>query len=135
MNLHNIVAGAIGAVNAHEQIKLWRCTGISVNKGVVTPLYEAEDKRAQIQAPNASDLQLNERVAKATHAIKVWMDAPATTINRVEQSAGDIIQRADGTYWLIVGTKDDYSPEGWLCCFAVLQTNPPEGVDADESGE
>jgi hypothetical protein len=138
MNLHAIVAGAIGAVNAHEQITLWRCTGITTNKGIVTPQYQTETRRAQIQAPSASDLQLNERVAKAPHAIKAWMDAPASTINRLSQTAGDIIQRADGSFWLIVGTVHDYSPEGWLCCLAILQTKPPAGFkegDSDEPSE
>lgn len=131
MNLHDIVAGAIGAVNAHEQITVYHCTGITTSKGIVTPVYEALSKRAQIQAPTASDLQLNERVAKAEHVIKAWVDAPASTINRVSQTAGDIIKRADGSYWLIVATVHDYSKEGWLCCLAVLQTEPPKGVNDD----
>lgn len=135
MNLHAIVAGAIGMVNAHETITLWRNTGTTNVKGVVTPSYTAETRRAQIQAPSATDLQLNERVARAEHRIKVWMDSPASTINRVTQSAGDIIERADGSYWLIVGTKDDFSQEGWLSVLAVLQTDPPAGVTKDDSHE
>lgn len=129
MNLHEVVAGAIGSVNRHEMITLWRCTGVSNVKGVITPAYEKTTLRAQIQRPNAADLELNERVAKAQQSIKAWINAPADTINRVDQSAGDIIQRADGTYWLIVGIKESYATEGWLSVLCVEQVEPPKGVD------
>lgn len=129
MNLHEVVAGAIGSVNRHEMITLWRCKGISNVKGVITPAYEKSTVRAQIQRPSAADLELNERVAKAEQSIKVWLNAPADTINRVDQSAGDIIQRADGTYWLIVAIRESYATEGWLSVLAVEQVEPPKGVD------
>lgn len=128
MNLHEVVAGAIGSVNRHEMITLWRCTGVSNTKGVVTPSYEKSTVRAQIQRPSAADLELNERVARAKQSIKVWLNAPADTINRVDQSAGDIIQRADGTYWLIVAIRESYATEGWLSVLAVEQVEPPKGV-------
>ena len=129
MNLHEVVAGAIGSVNRHEMITLWRCTGVSNVKGIITPSYEKSTVRAQIQRPNAADLELNERVAKAPQSIKAWINAPADTINRVDQSAGDIIQRADGTYWLIVAIRESYATEGWLSVLAVEQVEPPKGVD------
>jgi hypothetical protein len=135
LNLHDIVAGAIGAVNAHENVTVWRCTGITVTKGVVKPVYEKLTRRAQIQAPSASDLQLNERVARAEHRIKVWLNAPADTINRNAQTAGDIIQRADGSYWLIVAIVHDYSKEGWLSVLAVLQTDPPPVEVTDNAND
>jgi hypothetical protein len=131
MNLHDIVAAAIGAVNRHENINLWRCVGAQNVKGVVKPIYEKKTLRAQIQRPSMSDLELNERVAGAGHSIKAWLDAPADTINRNTQTAGDIIERADGTYWLIVAIRESYETEGWLSVLAVEQLKPPEGVDTD----
>ena len=46
----------------------------------------------------------------------------------LEETAGDIIERADGSYWLIDMIRDDFSPEGWLCVLGTLQHEPPEGV-------
>ena len=134
MNLHDIVAGAIGAVNAHEQIALYRCTGVSNVKGIVTPTYAKKTLRAQIQRPSYTDIQLSERVARAKHAIKAWIDAPADTINRVDQKASDFIERADGTYWIIDSVRESYAPEGWLSVVAVQQLEKPKGVyvDADK---
>ena len=131
MNLHEVVAGAIGSVNRHEEVTLWRCTGVSNVKGIVTPTYEKTTVRAQIQRPSAADLELSERVARAKQSIKAWINAPADTINRVDQSAGDIVQRADGTYWLIVAISESYATEGWLSVLAVEQVEPPQGVITD----
>lgn len=128
MNLHEVVAGAIGSVNRHEMITLWRCTGVSNTKGVVTPAYEKTALRAQVQRPSAADLELNERVARAKQAIRAWIDAPADTVNRMAQSVGDIIERSDGTYWLIVSVPESFSGEGWLSVLAVEQIEPPKGV-------
>jgi hypothetical protein len=125
MNLHSIVAGPIGAVNAHEFVKVYHCTGTTNIKGVITPAYERTTVRAQVQAPDESDIKLSDRIAEAEHTKKFYIDAPASTINKVLQSAGDIIERDDGTYWLVVAIKDDFSRAGWLCCICVLQTEPP----------
>ena len=130
MNLHDIVAGAIGSVNPHEQVKVYNCTGTQNVKGKVTAVYEVSTRRAQVQAPTESDIKLVERLAEAEHKIKVWIDAPAGTINRVTQSAGDIIERDDGTYWLVVGVSDDFSRVGWCCCLCVLQVKEPEALKA-----
>jgi hypothetical protein len=131
LNLHEIVSGAIGSVNRHEEITLYRCKGFTNEKGKVKTSYEASTLRAQIQRPNAADLELNERVARASQSIKAWFNAPADTINRVDQSTGDIIKRADGTYWLIVSIRESYAQEGWLSVLAIEQTKPPEGVESD----
>ena len=131
MNLHEVVAGAIGAVNRHEMVTLWHCTGVSNTKGVVTPAYEKTSLRAQVQRPSAADLELNERVARAKQAIRAWIDAPADTINRMTQSVGDIIERSDGTYWLIVSVPESFSGEGWLSVLAVEQIEPPKGAGGD----
>lgn len=128
MNLHSIVSGAIGSINAHEPITLYSCVELENVKGKITPVYEASDRIAQIQAPSASDIKLSDKIAEAEHRIKCYIDAPATAINRVSQSAGDMLKRADGTYWLIVSTVDDFSREGWLCVLCVLQTKPPAKI-------
>lgn len=135
MNLHDVVAGAIGSVNPHETVTIWRCTGVSVTKGVVTPVYASITRRAQIQQPSPSDLQQNERVARAAHSLKAWINVPADTINRNAQTAGDIIQRDDGTYWLIVAIREAYEQAGWLSVLCVEQLEPPAGVGGDTDGD
>ena len=128
MNLHNIVRGVISSINADENIKLYTFVEMENVKGKVTAVYSVSDRIAQVQAPSASDIKLYDKMAEAEHRIKVYIEAPASSINRVTQSAGDMIQRADGTYWLIVGTVDDFSKEGWLCCMCILQTKAPEKI-------
>lgn len=128
MNLHNVVRGVISSINADESIKLYTFVEQENVKGKLTAVYTVSDRIAQVQAPSASDIKLYDKMAEAEHRIKVYLEAPAGSINRVKQSAGDMIQRADGTYWLIVGTVDDFSKEGWLCCMCILQTKSPEKI-------
>ena len=134
MNLHQIVSGAIGAVNHHEMVTLYRCTGTTNTGGVVSVTYDKSDILAQVQAPSAADLRLFDNLADARHVKKFYINAPASTINRQEETAGDIFERADGTYWLIDMVRDDFSPEGWLCVLGTLQHEPPEIVIDDEGG-
>ena len=133
MNLHAIVHNSIGSVNRHESVTLYRCTGTTNRSGVVSVTYEKETLTAQVQAPDAADLRLYDNLADAKHVKKFYMPAPASTINRFESTAGDILKRADGSYWLIDTIRDDFSTEGWLCCLATLQHEPPEGIE--EEGE
>ena len=135
MNLHNVIRGVITSVNADEPITFYTNVGQENVKGKVTQVYEASDRFAQIQAPTASDVRLFEKLADASHKIKAYIYSPATTINRVKATAGDMLQRADGTYWLIVGTIDDFSKEGWLCCMCTLQTKGPEKIKIVEVPE
>jgi hypothetical protein len=133
MNLHAIVSGAIGSVNHHEMVTIYRCNGTTNNAGVVSVTYTPQDILAQVQAPNAGDLRLFDNLADAKHGKKFYINASAHTINRHEETAGDIIERADGSYWLIDMIRDDFSPEGWLCVIGTLQHEPPEIV-IDEGG-
>ena len=134
MNLHAIVSGAIGSVNKHELVTIYRCNGTTNNAGVVSVTYTPSDIMAQVQAPNAGDLKLFDNLADARHVKKFYINASAHTINRHEETAGDIIERADGSYWLIDMIRDDFSPEGWLCVIATLQHDPPEIVIDPEGG-
>ena len=136
MNLHAIVSGAIGSVNHHEMVTIYRCNGTTNTAGVVSVTYTPSDIMAQVQAPNAGDLRLFDNLADAKHVKKFYINASAHTINRHEETAGDIIERADGSYWLIDMILDDFSPEGWLCVLGTLQHEPPEiVVDPDEPSE
>ena len=132
MNLHRIVAGAIGSINKHEVVEVYRNTGTQNIKGKIVATYTKSTQTAQIQAPTESDLKLSERLASAEHRIKVYTDSPIGSINRVKESAGDMIKRADGTYWLVVGITDDFNSEGWQCLLCVLQTKPPAIVTTEE---
>lgn len=135
MNLHAIIHNSIGSINRHEPITLYKCTGTSNRGGVVSVTYEKQTLTAQVQAPEAADLRLYDNMADAKHVKKFYIPAPASTINRFEETAGDIIERVDGSYWLIDAIRDDFSNEGWVCCLATLQHEPPEGIEGEGDGD
>jgi hypothetical protein len=115
-------------------VTIYRCTGLTNTAGVMHVSYTPSDILAQVQAPNAGDLKLFDNLADARHVKKFYLNASAHTINRHEETAGDIIERADGSYWLIDMIRDDFSPEGWLCVLGTLQHEPPEIVIDTEGG-
>ena len=80
MNLHAIVSGAIGSVNKHELVTIYRCNGTTNNAGVVSVTYTPSDIMAQVQAPNAGDLRLFDNLADAKHVKKFYLNASAHTI-------------------------------------------------------
>ena len=135
MNLYQMVSGAIGSVNHHEKVTIYRCDGVTNTAGKVKVSYTPEDITAQVQAPNAGDLRLFDNLADARHVKKFYINASASTINRHEETAGDIIERADGSYWLIDMIRDDFSPEGWLCVITTLQHEPPEEITPEGGGD
>ena len=134
MNLHNIVKNAIGAVNPHEPIYLYRATGKTNVKGKITPNYTAVNMTAQVQGLSAQDLELNDMLAAATHKAKFYLDAPADSIDRFSATTGDIIKRADGSYWNIVQVAEDFRGVGWECVLAVMAAGTPEGIPTESEG-
>ena len=136
MNLHQIVFGPIGSVNRNRKIKVFTCIGQTNVKGKITAKYRMWETMAQIQEPSPADMELNERVAKAKHSIKVWLPPPIDTINRVGQKSEDMIQTDDDRYWLVVGVRESYHIEGWVSVLCVEQLEAPAVVvDDEEEGE
>jgi hypothetical protein len=39
-----------------------------------------------------------------------------------------MLQRADGTWWLVTALKEDFSASEWVNVSITMQTNPPDGV-------
>ncbi len=134
INLHKVVKQAVNSVFPHEPISIYRSVGKSAVKGKITPIYEKSEMTAQVQGVPAQDLKLNDQLASATHRAKIYLDAPADSIDRYRGTTGDIIKRPDGSYWLIVQVGEDFRGAGWECVYAIMQTGTPEGIrEADDA--
>jgi hypothetical protein len=71
MNLHGIVAGAIGAVNPMRPMVVKQSTGYTIVNYVQTPTYTTLDASGQVQALTGKDLAMLNglSVQGATNAI------------------------------------------------------------------
>lgn len=131
MNLHTIANAAISAVNANESVTLYQANGQENLRGLVTAKYLApQTVTAQVQSEGDAALQHSEKTGQATISRRFYMDAnditPPQGLVRQKDRSGDIIERSDGTFWLVTATFDDFSTSGWVCVRATLQTIEPD---------
>jgi hypothetical protein len=133
MNLHAIVREAINIVNPDEPVTLYQALGQTNNRGTVTPRYQAGlSVLAQIQ-PEDDNLEHREALSTTAQGAEFWLfsdpSLPVTGISRQPMRGGDIIKRADGAFWLVDNSIEDWTPVGWAHVHATLQITPPEDVD------
>ncbi len=134
LNLHAIVRGAITSVHPDETVTLCQSIGETNIKGSVTATYAAPlIVRAQVQSANQADLELVEHVSQNTNVMRFYLYAdaarPAAGIVRPFARTGDMIQRENGTWWLVTAEPDDFARVGWVCVLGTLQEIAPAGLE------
>ena len=139
LNLHSIARGAIVALHPEEPVTLYQSSGQTNTRGVISPTYEAaQTVQAQIQSLSTDELANVENVAQTGHVRKAYLFGPPVTslipqgIVRPLARSGDMIQRADGTWWLVTGMMEDFSASGWVCVQITQQVDAPQGVDSGD---
>lgn len=131
MNLHAIANAAICAVNANEPVTLYQAHGQKNVRGIVTAKYLAPQTiTAQVQAEPDAALQHISETGQASIQKRFYVHAdmlltPQGLVRQLDRS-GDIIQRGDGTFWLVTAMSDDFAMSGWVCLRATLQTIEPD---------
>ena len=138
MNLHAIVRGAIPTLHPDESVTLRQSVGQKNVRGRVVPEYAPEQEiTAQLQSLGSDDLQHTEAVnltQRDRKAYIVALDAamPPSGIVRPLARNGDMVQRADGSWWLVTAMLEDFTASGWVCVGIAQQE---EGPDLSESPE
>jgi len=114
MNLHAIVAPAIGTVNPFVSVDIRRALPpTEADNGVLIPTYQDLGSfSAQVQALTFTDLQKLDGMNIQGTRRGVYMNGATAGVIRAEQRGGDILQFPAGTL-----------PEGdvWLCAMVLEQ--------------
>ena len=132
MNLHAIVRGAIPALHPDETVTLRQSVGQRNIRGRIVPVYApAQTVTAQIQSLGSDDLRHAEAVNLTQRDRKAYLFAPAPTtppagIIRPLSRNGDMIQRDDGSWWLVTAMLEDFTASGWVCVGMVQQLEGPD---------
>lgn len=138
VNLHDVVRSAITVLHPDETVTLYQSLGQTNVAGLITPKYaEPQTVMAQIQSANNADLEHIGYIGQNKIVMRFWLYAgayPPAGIVRPFSRNGDMIRRADGTWWLTTGEPDDFDRVGWVCVLAVLQERPPVGITPPASG-
>jgi hypothetical protein len=137
MNLHEMVRTAISAVHADETVTLYRAAGQTNVKGEIKAAYApGETVKAQIQSEGDDALAHSDRVGQNETNRRFYLmasspaDKPAGIVRPLARS-GDMLQRADETWWLITALTEDFSGAGWVAVRATLQVKAPDFSASD----
>lgn len=141
MNLHAMVRGAIPALHPDESVTLRQSVGQKNVRGRIVPVYApGQTVAAQIQSLGSDDLQHTEAVNLTQRDRKAYFYAPdaampPTGIVRPLARNGDMMQRADGSWWLVTAMLEDFTASGWVCVGIVQQLEGPDLSESEETPE
>lgn len=123
MNLHEIVKGAIGAINPHQPATVEISTGYTTNDdGTRVPTYSTITVDLQIQALQFTDItQLNGLGIQGVRR-KLYLTGDIAGMIRVDNKGGDIVTMQDGTKWLVAVVLEHW-PD-WVSVAVTQQVEP-----------
>lgn len=123
MNLHGIVAGAIGTINPMRQMVVKQSTGYSIVNYVQTPTYATLSVSGQVQALTGKDLAMLNglNVQGVTNAI--YLSGNFEGVFRVLGKGGDLIVYGGITY-LVAAVLERWPDWCKLAVVAQMDTTP-----------
>lgn len=136
MNLHAIANTAISAIHPNESVTLYQASGQENMRGLVTTKYLApQEVVAQVQSEGNASLQHMGKTGQSAVQKRFYIHANTSLVPqglvRQKDRSGDIIERADGTFWLVTSVPNDCSANGWICLVASLQSMAPDFTGQD----
>lgn len=134
LNLHSVARGAVSALHPEETVALYQSTGQSNVLGRLTPVYApAQTVQAQIQTLSPDELAHFEAASRTKVIRKAYLFAsvslPPAGIIRPLSRTGDVVKRADGTWWIVSAVLEDFTASGWVCVGVTQQVEKPEGIE------
>lgn len=108
MNLHQIVSGAIGAINPPTLCKLQSSTGFVMEGVTQVPQYACFDVMCQIQPLSSGDLRKLDALNIQGVNKAIYINGNVEGVNRVAIKGGDLFTFPDGTAWLVVVALENW---------------------------
>ena len=119
MNLHQMVAGAIGSINPFIPATMLRSTGYTTAAdGIRTPTFEEIPVSAEVQALSTDDLRQLDGLNIQGQKNAVYLSGNWNGVVRVGKQGGDLI-KFGGQTWLAVTVLENW-PD-WTKLAVVLQ--------------
>lgn len=142
INLHAVVRGSITSLHPDEELTLYRSTGNQNVRGEACPTYAAPvTVKGQIQSERTDTLEPSRDANAVSRTRRCYLYGGEgtgyvpRTLTRAFATGGDMIQRADGTWWLVVGMLEDFSASGWVCVRIEAQLKFPANAVVEEAPE
>lgn len=103
MNLHGMVAGAIGVVNPFIPAELWQSVGYSIvadGDGTQVPQYKITQLMIQVQALSNDELHRLDGLNLQANKQAVYLSGDWNGVLRAGQQGGDLL-KFNGRTWLV----------------------------------
>lgn len=132
LNLLQLATPLISRVFANEQITLYQADGQKNVKGVIHAVYKPPQiVSGNVQPLDSETLNHLERIGDTKASRQVFLYSsetfPVAGIKRLPTPrGGDVIQRSDGSYWLITSVIEDWCDAGWCNVGITEQVIPPD---------
>ena len=131
LNLHAIVHPMVTVIHPDETVTLYQAQGQTNVAGKITPVYlPPQPILAQVQTASDAALYHADRVGQNDVTRNMYLfansDTPPAGVVRPMARGGDIIQRANGTWWLVVAVPEDFSGVEWVMARCSLQVKAPD---------
>lgn len=124
MNLHNIVAPYVAAVNPWLLCTLQPSIGNTIAAdGTPIPSYGTPQAiQCQVQAMTYNDLMQTSGLNIQGRRVSIYINGDWEGVVRSEQKGGDLITTPDGAVWLCAMVLEPWSlTAGWTKICATLQ--------------
>ncbi len=124
MNLHQIVAGAVAAINPGVRVTIMRSTGYTTAAdGTRVPGYAAPvATTAQMQSLTYSDIQMLDGLNIQGERRALYLNGNWEGLVRSDQKGGDLITFPDGSVWLVAMVLENWAfRDGWVKIAITLQ--------------
>ncbi len=122
MNLHNIVAASIGAINPLVSVTVRLSNGYTIDShGVQQPSYRTVTLLGQIQALTFRDIMQTNGLNLQGTRRAIYFNGDIEGLVRSQMKGGDLVTFPDGTVWLIAMALETW-PD-WCKVVATLQVS------------
>lgn len=131
MNLHAIVRGPITSIHPDETCELYQASGLVNDRGIIRTQYTGPATVEANWQPQANAIAHNDGMDTTDRTWRVFLYSdealPVLGITRLpSMRTGDILKRADGTWWAVTSVDGNWSADGWA---EVTVTQQTEGID------
>ena len=126
MNLHNIVSGAIGAINPNVSASWQQSSGQTqgADYSPTPQYYPAVTVSVQMQALTFRDLSQLSGINLAGEARAFYVNGNIEGVNRPDAKGGDLFTLTDGSIWLCVHVLENWNATASWTKVAVVRQMP-----------
>lgn len=127
-NMHDVVRGAIQAVNEDQPGTVYISTGSTNVRGILTPNFTPVAAQLQVQAQKHTPLQHERDLLYSNAFLTIYAYGNFSDLERPDGKGGDVVQLTNSGQWYAITQVLEWWPS-W-CAFEVTRQLNAANVQA-----